>query len=191
MILILIAIGDWWGGVCKWLHKRGRAHSDIGSHLSFGSRFKGLRHHKWASLDLWQHTCFWGHFCIISLVVFTIVLTTIIKCITSSTTSSSFPTCVTSSVAWLGTWSSSWSELSGVSGNIRELFSTWKFSVLLVAQVYMITLFVQFSQARKLRPEHLKASRLKPFAIAVIIWGRISWECHWVRTHFKRWVDIP
>ena len=133
MILTLIAIGDWWGGVCKWLHKRGRAHSDIGSHLSFGSRFKGLRHHKWASLDLWQRTCFWGHFCIISLVVFTIVLTTIIKCITSSTTSSSFPTCVTSSVAWLGTWSSSWSELSGVSGNIRELFSTWKFSVLLVA----------------------------------------------------------
>ena len=40
-----------------------------------------------------------------------------------------------------------------------------------LAQVYMITLFMQFSQARKLRPEHLKASRLKPFAIAVIIWG--------------------
>ena len=29
------------------------------SHLSFGSWFKGLRHHKWASLDLWQHTCLW------------------------------------------------------------------------------------------------------------------------------------
>ena len=129
------------------------------SHLSFGSRFKGLRHHKWASLDLWQYNCLWDlpkfvplefvltahwlnlgcdqahhqHFCIIRLVVFTSVVNTIIQCIiTSSTTSSSIPTCVTSSVARLGTWSSSWSELSGVSGNIRELFRvSWKEDVIL------------------------------------------------------------